>query len=272
MRKRYPIGGVIGCVLTGAVILIAIFGPLLVHFEPNASVLQDRLLPPAGEGGHLLGTDQLGRDILSRIVHGARTSLTISVISVLASMVIGTALGLIAGYYEGVVDALISRLLELQMAFPTIVLALMIAALSKPGVFNIITILIVTGWIVFTRMVRSAVISLKNEEYIQAAEAVGCSDLQIIVRHILPAVIPLIAVLSTLEIGRKIILESTLSYLGVGLQPPAVSWGQMLYEGQNYLAVAWWTCLFSGLAPALTVLGINLFGDWLREKLDPKAR
>lgn len=271
MKKQIHISGIIGCTLTAFVILLALFGPMLIQTGPNSSVLQSRLLPPSA-AGHMLGTDQLGRDILTRIAYGARTSLTIASISVCFSMLIGTALGLLAGFYEGIIDSIVSRLLEFQMTVPTIVLALIIAALFKPGTFNIIVILIVTGWIVHARMVRSAVIALKNEEYIQAAEAVGCNDFQIIVRHLIPGIFPMLCVLSTIEIGKNIILESTLSYLGVGLQPPSVSWGQMLYEGQNYLAVAWWICLFSGMAPALTVLGINLFGDWLSEKLDPKAR
>ena len=270
MKKRINISGIVGWILTISILLMAILGPLVLKINPVSGDLSNRLASPLTKG-HILGTDQLGRDILSRIIYGARTSLFVSVISVLLSAVIGTFLGLLAGYFGGKTDIIISRLVELQMTFPTIVLALIIATLFKSGLVNIIAILIITGWVVYTRMVRSAVISMKNEEYIQAAKSIGCSDFRIIMTHVLINVFPVICVLSTLELGKKIILESTLSYLGVGLQPPSVSWGQMLNEGQNYLSTAWWICLFSGIAPALTVLGINLFGEWLREKLDPKV-
>jgi len=270
MKKEFNIGGFVGCALTILALLTAAFGPSLIHADPNVGNLMQKLLSP-GTDGHLLGTDQLGRDILSRIISGARTSLSISLISVLLSMLIGTVLGLLSGYYEGFIDVIISRILELQMAIPTIVLALIIASLIRTGTTTIIIILVLTGWVIYTRMVRGAILSMKNEEYIQAAKSIGCSDFQIIFQHILPNIFPTVIVIATLEIGKKIILESTLSYLGVGLQPPTVSWGQILNEGQNYLAIAWWICLFSGMAPALAVLGFNLFGDYLREKLDPKV-
>lgn len=270
MKRRWRLNGLVGGALTGFVLLVAVFGPFVVSADPNTGNLMQKLLP-AGTAGHLLGTDQLGRDILVRILWGARTSLTISLISVLISMVIGTVLGLWAGYYGGKADAVISRTLELQMTIPAIVLALIVASLVQTGPVTIVAILVLTGWVVYARMVRGSVLSMKNEEYVLAAKSIGCSNGQIIFTHILPNLFPTIIVLATLEIGRKIILESTLSYLGVGLQPPTVSWGQMLNEGQNYLTVAWWVCFFPGMAPALTVLGINLFGDYLSEKIDPKA-
>lgn len=270
MKRKINIGAGIGCILTVLALCLAILGPIFVPFDPNAGDLAQKLMPP-GTAGHILGTDQLGRDILSRIAGGARTSLTVSIISVLISMAIGTLLGLLAGYYGGMIDAVISRTLELQMAIPTIVLALIIASLIHTGTVTIIIILVLTSWMVYTRMVRGAILAMKNEEYILAAKSIGCSDFTILFRHILPNIVPTIIILATLDIGRKIILESTLSYLGVGLQPPDVSWGQILNEGQNYISIAWWICFFSGMAPALTVLGINLFGDYLRERFDPKS-
>ena len=265
--------GMIGLVLILALTATAVFAPFLAPHDPTVGLLGNRLTPPfwqeRGSKDHILGTDLLGRDILSRIIYGARTSLTISLITILLSGVIGSLLGIISGYLGGWVDVIIMRTVDLMFSFPTILLAMIFAVLLGPSFMNIVLIISLTLWAQYARMARGDTLRLKEMDFVALAQIAGCSKLSIIIRHLLPnAATPLI-ILATLQVGVVIILESSLSFLGVGIPPPTPAWGAMVAEGRSYIVSAWWISLIPGVAILLTVLSFNLMGDALTEFLDP---
>ncbi len=264
----------LGASIVGAVIVTAVLAPLLAPYSPDAQDITRRFAPPlsAPDGQLLLlGADALGRDILSRIIFGSQISLIVGIGAVLVQGGLGVFLGLLAGYYPRL-DNVIMRVADVQLGVPFFVLALAVIAVLGPGLNNIILVLGVTGWVLYARVVRGEVLSIRRREYIEAARVIGSADARILVRHILPNVTSSIIVIATLEVARMIIAEASLSFLGLGVQPPTPTWGGMVADGRNYVAVAWWVSTFPGLAILLTVLGINLLGDWLRDTLDPNLR
>jgi peptide/nickel transport system permease protein len=271
--KKMPIAGGI---VFGLVILSAIFGPMLVPYGPGDQDFSRVLKPPfwqnGGEIKHPLGTDMMGRDIVSRLIHGARVSLFVGLVTVLFSCFIGTWLGMASGYMGGKIDSLIMRLTDIQLSMPYILIAIAIIGALGPSIKNIILVIAVTNWVGYARIIRGEVLTIRQMEFVEAAVVGGCSTLRILSLHILPNVANSITVLATLDLGRVIIFESAFSFLGLGVQPPTTSWGSMLADGRIYLTYAWWLATFPGLAIMFTVLGTNLLGDWLRDTLDPKRK
>jgi peptide/nickel transport system permease protein len=265
---------VFGAALVLAVVVMAVLAPVLSHHDPNRVSLMARLTPPVwqaeGNAKNLLGTDQLGRDLLTRIMYGARISLAVGVISVLASGLVGTFLGLIAGYRGGRLDNLIMRLTDIQMALPFILLALLVVALLGPSLTNVIIVFTVTAWFVYTRVARASTLSIRENQYVEAARALGAADLRILWQHILPFLISPLVVTASFEAARIITTEAALGFLGLGVPPPHPSWGNMLSDGREYIQDAWWISTFPGLALLVAVLGINILGDALRDILDPR--
>ena len=256
----------------------AVFAPLVAPFDPEAQSLMMRNQPPmtaAEDGGaipHLLGADQLGRDLLSRLLFGARVSLAVGVIGALFSGIVGVVLGLTAGYYRGWVDDLIMRFVDIQMGFPSLMTALLVLYVLGPGMWKVILVLAVTRWMVFARVTRSLVLSLREEVFVEAAQTVGCSDRRVLFRHILPNLLSPLLVLVTLEVATMILTEASLSFLGLGIQPPQSSWGLMLAQGRSYVTTAWWLVTFPGLIILLTALSLNLVATWTRAVTDPVTR
>ena len=229
-------------------------------------------LRPGGTWNHVLGTDLQGRDVLSRVIHGTRPSLIVSLIAILVSGSIGTTIGLIAGFRGGLTDALLMRITDIVLSMPLILIAVVVAAIAKPSLENIIIIIGLLLWPRFARQVRGETLALKEQDFIARAVVAGSSGFRISVKHVLPNIVPSLLVISTLQVGYVILLEGSLSFLGVGVPPPQPAWGLMIAEGRGMLQTAWWNSLFPGIAMALTVLAVNLFGDWLRDKLDPRLR
>jgi len=253
---------------------VAILAPLLAPYDPIAqptNLLATRFLSPLS-AGHLLGTDQFGRDILSRILYGARISLAIGFVATAIAVTLGTLIGAVAGYLGGWVDAALMRFTDMVLAFPRLVLLILVVALFSPSLSLIILVLGLTQWPGTTRIVRGDVLSLREREYIQAARALGFGRWRIIFRHLVPNVLAPVIVTATLGIGNTIVLEAGLSFLGLGVQPPTPSWGSMVSDGRENLIGAWWIATFPGLAIVLTVLAFNLVGDALRDALDPRLR
>jgi peptide/nickel transport system permease protein len=265
---------VFGSTIVLAVVFCALGAPFLALHDPNEQSLRRRLIPPAWAGKgtweYPLGTDHLGRDIFSRAIYGSRVSLTVGFSAVLISGTLGVLLGLIAGYYGGTIEAIIMRLVDVQLAFPFILLAISVVAVVGAGVKNVIIVLGIAGWMVYGRIVRGEVLSVKEREFVVAAKAVGVRDSLILFRHILPNVLTPVIVVATFSVANVIILEAALSFLGVGVEPTIPTWGGMLADGREYISTAWWLATFPGLAIMFTVLGINLIGDWLRDILDPR--
>ncbi|KIX15538.1 nickel transporter permease [Dethiosulfatarculus sandiegensis] len=271
--RHFPVAG--GLILF-LFVFTAAFSPFIAPHDPVSQDLRQTLLPPAWETGgspeFLLGTDNMGRDVLSRLIHGARVSLVVGVASVALALILGTALGLLAGYLGGWVENLIMRLTDMQLAMPFILMAIAIIGALGPSTKNIIIVLAVCNWATYARLVRSEVLSVKHEEFVELAVVDGCSMPRILFFHILPNVVNTIIVMATLDMGRMIIFEGALSFLGLGVQPPSPTWGGMLADGRAYLSVSWQLATFPGVAIMLVVLGTNLFGDWLRDILDPKRK
>lgn len=268
-------GALMGGVLVLIAVLSALASPWLAPFDPNAGSLTERLAAPsfAGEAtGHILGADAVGRDLLSRIIYGARISLFVGIASVVLSAAIGVTVGLVAGYFGGWVDDVLMRIADIKLAFPFILLAILVMAIFGTGLGKLILVLGVTGWVGFGRVVRGQVLTIKELEYVQAARSIGATHFRILGKHILPNVMSPIIVLSTLNIATNILLEAGLTFLGLGVDPSIPSWGGMLADGRIYISTAWWVATFPGLAIMLTVLGFNLLGDWLRDELDPNLR
>jgi peptide/nickel transport system permease protein len=265
-----------GLVIVVLVVLVAVLAPVISPYDPAKQDITQRLKPPAWvEGGsteHLLGTDSVGRDILSRVIHGSRISLLVGLAAASLSGVVGVTLGLIAGYLRAGYDTVLSRLSDIQQAIPFLVLAIAVAAMLGPGLGNLILVLVITTWVTFFRVVRGEVLSVREEQYVWAARSIGCSSTRTMVRYIFPNVAASIIVVATLLVANMIIFEASLSFLGLGVPSNIPTWGRIVSEGREYVATEWWISLFPGLAILLTVMGINLLGDWLREELDPKGR
>lgn len=267
--------GLIGTVIVALVILSAILAPLLAPTGPNNQDIMNTLTPPVwleGSSSAILGTDFLGRDVLSRIIYGARVSLIVGISAVAIAGVLGTVLGILAGYRGGWVDAVIMRLADFQLSVPFLVLAIAVLGILGPGLRNIIIVLGITGWVTYARVVRSEVLAVREADYITSARAIGLTDRRIMARHVFPNVTAPLIVISSLEVARMIISEAALSFLGLGVPATTPSWGGMVSDGRNYIQANWWIATFPGLAIVITVLGINLFGDWLRDTLDPRMR
>jgi peptide/nickel transport system permease protein len=265
----------LGLIVVAATVVAALVAPALAPADPVRNDLLARLTPPAwlpgGSWEHPLGTDTLGRDVVSRLLYGARVSLIVGLSAVVVAGVLGLALGLVAGYYGGRLDDVLMRLGDVQLAFPALVLAVAVLAVVGSGLGTIVLVLGVTGWVTYARIARGEALSLRHREFVEGARALGAGDMAILWRHVLPNVLPPITVVATFSIARTIIAEASLSFLGLGLPPPAPSWGAMLDEGRNYLTTGWWLALFPGLAILVVVLGINVIGDWLRDTLDPRV-
>lgn len=254
----------------------AVTAPWISHQDPTFGEPAKRLRPPAWQDGGSrespLGTDQLGRDVYTRLVHGARISLVVGLGTVLISALLGSSVGLVAGYFGGRFGTGLMRLADVQLAFPFLLLALAVVASVGAGLLNVILILGIAGWATFARVVRAQVLSIKQREYIEAVRAIGAAQPTIVLRHVVPNVLTPVIVLATATVANNIVVEASLTFLGLGVQATLPSWGSMLADARDYLAVAWWMGIFPGLALMLTVLAINLLGDWLRDYLDPRLR
>jgi peptide/nickel transport system permease protein len=267
--------GLLGLLCLTAILLAAACAPWLAPHDPTEQDLRLRLLPPAwtaeGNSAYWLGTDHLGRDILSRVLFGARVSIIVGFTSVALSLLIGAVLGLIAGYRGGWLDDLIGRVIDIQLAIPYMLLAVALVMVLGSSLPNLILVLVLYGWTVYARLVRGQTLSVREREYVLAGQTVGVPTGRLLARHVLPNISSPILVMATLEIANMIIFEAGLSFLGLGVQPPTPSWGGMLADGRDYIpAGIWWPATFPGIAISLTVLSLNLVGDWLRDWLDPR--
>jgi peptide/nickel transport system permease protein len=255
-------------------VLIAAIGPLLVHYhvlpDPLAMDLDQLKQPP--DKTHLLGTDSKGRDVLSRVVAGTRISLSVGVFASLLSLAIGVFFGLAAGYFGGRTDALLSQMFDIFLAFPSLLLAIGISAVMPPGLFSAMLAITLVGWAGFARLVRGITLSLKEQTYVEASQALGAKPSRILYRHILPNALPLLLVAGSLRVGGFILLEAALSFLGLGVQPPTPTWGSMISLNRAYINSAPWMVIFPGLAISITVISFNILGDFLRDKLDPRMQ
>jgi peptide/nickel transport system permease protein len=260
----------------GLVVIAAIGGESIAPHDPNGLDLGSAFRPPSWlEGGsidYILGTDNLGRDIFSRIIAGARISLTVAVYAIVISGGIGALIGMIAGYFGKTIDAVIMRLVDIQMSIPSLALALVIATVLSPSLTTVIVVISITYWTWYARIIRGEILSLKERDYVALAKVAGCSTATIFTRHLLPNILNTLLVLATLQVGQVIIFEASLSFLGLGIQSPDVSWGLMLADARNYITNAWWAITLPGVAIMLTCLSANLVGDWLRDTLDPRRR
>jgi ABC-type dipeptide/oligopeptide/nickel transport system permease subunit len=273
---RRHLKGVVGAAILATSVAGALAAPWLSPHDPTAADARRRLIPPSwtvGAGAvHLLGTDQLGRDLLTRLLYGARVSLLVGTLAVVISAPIGVAAGLFAGYRGRLVDEVIMRVVDSQLSIPFLLLAIAIIASIGTSTANTILVLALGGWPTYARMVRAEVLSLKEKEFVEAARAVGAADGRILRRHLLPHVVTTTSVVASFAVAHMILLESTLSFLGLGVQPPTASWGQMLSDAKTYVSLQPWLSVFPGLAIAATVLAINFLGDWVRDVLNPQTR
>jgi len=272
-RRRTALFGLIA---VAVVIATALAAPWISPFDPIAQDIGNRLKPPGWQDGigrlHPLGTDHLGRDLLARVIFGAQPALLVASAAVMISGVLGMATGLVGGYFGGRIDDVLMRLADIQLAFPFILLAIAVIGVLGPSLPTIIIVIGVSSWVVYARVVRATVLTLREREFVQAAHALGGNDRRILIFHILPNAFAPWLVVATLDMARVIVIESALSFLGLGVQPPAPTWGGMLADGRVYITPSWWLATFPGLAILVTVLGINLFGDGLRDTLDPRLK
>ena len=269
-RWRPTAAAAVGIVIIVVVTLGAIGADVVAPFSPTSQNLRDRLQPPSAT--HLFGTDNLGRDILSRTVYGARVSLVVGVTAALLAGSLGVLLGLVAGYQGGWSDALLSRIADVQQAIPFLILAIAVAVIVGPSLTNVVLVLAVTAWVSYFRVVRAEVLSVRESLLVDAVRTLGASTSRIVVRHVLPNVSASVIVIASLMVANMIIFEASLSFLGLGVPPPTPTWGRMVYDGVQYVDSAWWLSLFPGLAIVITVMAINLVGDWLRDALDPRIQ
>lgn len=263
-------------VIIGTMLVMALFAPLLAPYSPIDQTLRDKLLPPFWmEGGstkYLLGTDGFGRDILSRLIYGARVSLLVAVLALTAGGGVGLTIGILAGYLGGMIDNVLMRLVDAAFTFPAILFALLLAVTMGQGMATLVIAISLLLWASFARVIRGEVLALKQRDFVALAKVRGCSSVRIMATHILPNVLNTFMVLVTLNIGVVIVAEASLSFLGAGIPPPTPTWGLMISEGRGRIASAWWVALIPGIAITLLVLSVNLFGDWLRDRLDPRLR
>jgi peptide/nickel transport system permease protein len=278
-RRRRPAGRtqiIVGLVLLVPIVVAALGAPLLTAHDPMTVSVSERLQPPSWiEGGsreHLLGTDQLGRDLYARVLHGARVSLIIGLTAVVGSGLIGVLIGLLVGYYKGWLDSILMGYADIQQSFPFLALAIVIVAVLGAGLTNLLIVLIIGGWILYARVVRAEVLSIREKDFIEGAKSIGASDSRIMFSHLLVSVRSPIIIISTFNFAWFIIAEASLSFLGLGVDPSTPSWGAMMADSRSYLNIAWWFPLFPGLALIGCVLGANLLGDGLRDKWDPRMR
>jgi peptide/nickel transport system permease protein len=266
----------IGAVLLILLLICAVFAAQIAPYDPNQVQVVNRLKPPfwmaGGSLAHPLGTDQVGHDMLSRIIYGARISMLVGVSTVVVSGVLGTLLGVVAGYRRGWSDAIVMRVGEIQLAFPLILLAIAVLTVLGPGVNNLILVLGTYGWVIFARVVRAQTLSWREKEFVDAARSMGASSTRIMHRHILPNVYATLIVIASFAMATNVLAEASLSFLGLGAPPSVPSWGAMLASARDYLQDAWWLATFPGIALMLTILSINVVGDWLRDYLDPRLR
>ncbi|MEK7243828.1 MAG: ABC transporter permease [Thermodesulfobacteriota bacterium] len=271
-RKRFWKNrmAVVGSVIVVLLFIVSLLAPWLAPYDPNAIDLKNVLAPPSG--GHPFGTDPLGRDVLSRMIWGAGISLKVGFVATGIALLIGTMLGAVAGYYGRWVDAVIMRFVDIMLCFPAFFLILAVIALLEPSIWNIMIVIGLTGWMGVTRLVRADFISLKERDFVQAARVIGAGDLRIIFLHILPNAMASVLVTATLGVAGAILTESALSFLGIGVQPPTPSWGNILTAWKDNIDIAWWLSFYPGLAILITVLGYNLLGEGIRDALDPRLR
>jgi peptide/nickel transport system permease protein len=255
-------------IMLSVLVLTALIGPLVVSYDPLAVDLDSSRQPPGKT--HLLGTDNIGRDILSRVVHGARISLSVGIAASLFSFCIGTAFGLVAGYFGGRTDLVLSQVFDIFLAFPSLILAIGISAIMPPGLFSAMLAITLVSWAGFARLVRGMTLSLKEQTYVEASRAIGATTGRVLFRHILPNALPLLLVAGSLRVGGFILLEAALSFLGLGVQPPTPTWGSMISLNRSFINSAPWMVIFPGLAISITVVSFNILGDFLRDKLDPR--
>jgi ABC-type dipeptide/oligopeptide/nickel transport system permease subunit len=272
-RLRLTFKPAFGMVVGAALLLGTLFPGQIAPSSPTDQQLAERLRPPAwmdgGTRGHLLGTDSLGRDVCSRVIYGARTTFLVALVSSLIGGIGGTGLGLLAGYHGGALDEMVRKLVDMQLAFPYLLLAISAMAVAGRSLPVLIVVLALSSWPAFARIVRGEVLSLRERQFIEGARAIGCDDRRILLAHVLPGVTASLCVVWSFDLARVVVLESSLSFLGLGVQPPTPSWGMDLSESRQFLQIAYWTVLFPGLAISLVVLAANLVGDWVRDVLDP---
>jgi peptide/nickel transport system permease protein len=263
-------------IILAALVFTAVFASSLAPHSPTEGNIMRKLVPPIwaerGTWEHPLGTDRFGRDVLSRIIYGSQISLVVSLLVIGVAGTIGTLVGLISGYRGGTIDAILMRLTDIGLSLPTILIAVVLVAVSEPSFGNVILVISLLLWPRFARQIRGETLAIKEQDFVALAVVAGRSSAWIISRHIFPNVVPTLLVICTLQVGYVILLEGSLSFLGVGVPPPNPAWGLMIADGRGFLATAWWITLFPGLAMLLTVLAVNLLGDWLRDRLDPKLR
>jgi peptide/nickel transport system permease protein len=252
-------------------ILTAIFANVLAPYPYAKTDLVARWAPP-GTPGHLMGTDSLGRDVLSRVIYGARVSLSVSLLVIAITAFVGTVLGIISGYFGGNTDSVIMRITDIALSFPGLLVAMLLAVSLGPGFYTVVLALSILGWAGYTRMVRGASLQIVNSDYVAQARIAGASSWRIMLVHIFPNVLNPLIIIMTMAVGMMILAESGMSYLGIGIPPPMPSWGSMVSDGRNYLDTAWWISLFPGICIGLVVLSGNFLGDWLRDKMDPRLR
>ncbi len=266
-RNRLAVGGLLVILIT---FLVAGFAPIIAPHDPEKTDVSLKLKPPSSR--HYLGTDQLGRDVFSRMLYGSRVSLSVGFVAVAISILIGILVGALAGYYGGWVDSLLMRFVDVMLCFPSFFLILTVVALLGPSLFKVMVVIGITSWMGTSRFVRAEFLTLRERDFVQAARALGVKDRRIIFRHILPNALAPVFVTATLDVATAILVEAGLSFLGFGVQPPAPSWGNILTEGRTYIFDAWWLTVFPGLAILVTVLSFNLLGEGLRDALDPRLR
>lgn len=258
------------------VVLMAVFAPLLTSYDPVRGSLFESLRPPVWEPGgsweHVLGTDRLGRDVFTRLVYGARASVSVALLAIFVAGTIGATVGVIGGYFGGWVDVAVMRAVDLMLSMPLILMAFVLAFIWGPSFANVIIVLVLFLWAQYARQARGESLSIRERDYVTLARVAGASHLRIMLRHILPNVVNTLIVLAMLQVGRVILLEASLSFLGVGLPPPQPAWGLMVAEGRGLITSAWWIAAVPGVAIVLTIISLNLFGDWLRDALDPRLR
>ena len=267
-------------IVPGAVIIIlvivAIFAPLIAPHSPLLNTLRSRNTPPVwydeGSFDHVLGTDPIGRDLLSRLIYGARVSLMVAAVALISGTLVGTTAGLIAGYYGGIIDEIIMRIVDIWLGLPFIMVALVVAVIFGGSLKTMMGMLALLAWASFVRNVRAETLSIKERDYVALAKVAGASPLRILLRHILPGVINIVLVIASLSAGQLILAESFLSFLGAGIPPPTPTWGGMIADGREYIRDAWWVAFMPGVAIGLTVMSMNFVGDWIRDKLDPRLR
>lgn len=257
-------------------VIVAIFAPLISPHDPLVSTIRARNTPPfwyeEGSVNHILGTDPIGRDLLSRMIHGARVSLMVAGVAIVSGTIVGTALGLIAGYYGGIIDESIMRIVDIWLGIPFVMVALVVAVILGGSLTTMMGMLALLAWASFVRNVRGETLSIKERDYVALAKVAGASPFRILVRHILPGVINTVLVIASLSAGQLILAEAFLSFLGAGIPPPTATWGGMIADGREYIRDAWWVAFMPGIAIGLTVMSLNFVGDWIRDKLDPRLR